>query len=95
MGFNLGFKGLNQQNEERKIAVSIHNSLSVSTDTLDFYSKTNQMHNISNLFYFATTLYILFLFISNLIHCFSVYVQYLLSSFLYMFQASQAHHQEV
>jgi len=29
-------------------------------------------------------------FISNLIHCFSVYVQYLLSSFLYMFQASQA-----
>jgi len=34
-------------------------------------------------------------FISNLIHCFFVYVQYLLSSFLYMFQASQAHHQEV
>jgi len=31
----------------------------------------------------------LFFFISNLIHCFSVYVQYLLSSFLYMFQASQ------
>ena len=26
---------------------------------------------------------------------FFVYVQYLLSSFLYMFQASQAHHQEV
>ena len=37
----------------------------------------------------------LFFFISNLIHCFYVYVQYLLSSFLYMFQASQAHHQEV
>ena len=37
----------------------------------------------------------LLFFISNLIHCFSVYVQYLLSSFLYMFQASQAHHQEV
>ena len=37
----------------------------------------------------------LLLFISNLIHCFFVYVQYLLSSFLYMFQASQAHHQEV
>ena len=37
----------------------------------------------------------LFFFISNLIHCFSVYVQYLLSSFLYMFQASQAHHHEV
>jgi len=27
-------------------------------------------------------------------HCLSVCVQYLLSSFLYMFQASQAHHQE-
>jgi len=38
---------------------------------------------------------ILFFFISNLIHCFSVYIQYLLSSFLYMFQASQTHHQEV
>ena len=37
----------------------------------------------------------LFFFISNLINCFSIYVQYLLSSFLYMFQASQAHHQEV
>jgi len=24
-----------------------------------FYSRTNQMHNISNLFYFGTTLYIL------------------------------------
>jgi len=23
-----------------------------------FYSKTNQMHNISNLFYFGTTLYV-------------------------------------
>ena len=34
-------------------------------------------------------------FISNLIHRFFVYVQYLLSSFLYMFQDSQAHHQEV
>jgi len=37
----------------------------------------------------------LFFFISNLIHCFSVYLQYLLSSFLYMFQALQAHHQEI
>jgi len=35
----------------------------------------------------------LFFFISNLIHCFSVYVQYLLSSFLYMFRVSQAHYQ--
>jgi hypothetical protein len=25
--------------------------------SLHFYSKTNQMHNISNLFYFVTTLY--------------------------------------
>ena len=39
--------------------------------------------------------YNLFFFIYNLIHCFSVYVQYLLSPFLYMFQFSQAHHQEV
>jgi len=26
-------------------------------NTKCFYSKTNQMHNISNLFYFGTTLY--------------------------------------
>jgi hypothetical protein len=25
-----------------------------------FYSKTNQIHNISNLFYFGTTLYVLY-----------------------------------
>jgi len=28
----------------------------VATPTVIFYSKTNQMHNISNLFYFGTTL---------------------------------------
>jgi len=38
---------------------------------------------------------ILFFFNFQLDTLFSVYVQYLLSSFLYMFQASQAHHQEV
>jgi len=48
------------------------------------YIMRNTTNNIYNLF-----------FISNLIHCFFVYVQYLLSSFLYMFQASQTHHQEV
>jgi len=42
-----------------------------------------------------TRCFIFLFFISNLIHCFFVYIQYLLSSFLYMFQASQAHHQEV
>ena len=30
---------------------------SVASGTLYFYSKTNQMHSISNLFYFGTALY--------------------------------------
>jgi len=51
---------------------------------------TNKMQPCTRIYYSN-----LFFFISNLIHCFFVYVQYLLSSFLYMFQASQAHHQEV
>ena len=55
---------------------------------------TNNKYIISWYFVDRASQYNLF-FISNLIHCFFVYVQYMLSSFLYMFQASQAHHQEV
>ena len=59
----------------------------------------NKIHQIKykRSWYFVdrASQYNLFFFISNLIHCFSFYVQYLLSSFLYMFQASQAHHQEI
>jgi len=39
--------------------------------------------------------YILFFFISNLIHCFPSTYNICYPTFLYMFQASQAHHQEV
>jgi len=66
---------------------------------LVIYLNCTMMHGLTNpkkSWYFVDRAfqYNLF-FISNLIHCFFVYVQYLLSSFLYMFQASQAHHQEV
>ena len=40
-------------------------------------------------------MYFFFILYFQLDTLFSVYIQYLLSSFLYMFQASQAHHQEV
>jgi hypothetical protein len=44
---------------------------------LYFYSKTNQMHNISNLFYFGTTLYCLFWTVSPfIIRSLRLYIQH-------------------
>jgi len=41
-----------------------------------FYSKTNQMHNISNLFYFGTTLYILRTVFPSIIRSLRLYIQH-------------------
>jgi len=42
----------------------------------NFYSKTNQMHNISNLFYFGTTLYMFRTVFSSIIRSLRVYIQH-------------------
>ena len=41
-----------------------------------FYSKTNQMHNISNLFYFATTLYMFRTVTPSIIRSLRLYIQH-------------------
>ena len=41
-----------------------------------FYSKTNQMHNISNLFYFGTTLYMFRIVTPSIIRSLSMYIQH-------------------
>jgi hypothetical protein len=41
-----------------------------------FYSKTNQMHNISNLFYFETTLYMFQMVIPSIIRSLGLYTHY-------------------
>jgi len=41
-----------------------------------FYSKTNQMHNISNLFYFGTTLYMFRTFLLSIIRSIRLYIQH-------------------
>jgi hypothetical protein len=41
-----------------------------------FYSKTNQMHNISNLFYFGTTLYMFWTVFQSIIRSLRLYVQH-------------------
>ena len=41
-----------------------------------FYSKTNQMHNISNLFYFRTTLYMFRTVFSSIIRSLRLYIQH-------------------
>jgi len=41
-----------------------------------FYSKTNQMHNISNLFYFGTTLYMFRTVFPSIIRSLRLYVQH-------------------
>jgi len=45
-------------------------------NTLYFYSKTNQMHNISNLFYFGTTLYMLLTVFPSTIRSLILYIQH-------------------
>ena len=41
-----------------------------------FYSKTNQMHNISNLFYFGTTLYMFRMVFPSIIRSLRLYIQH-------------------
>jgi len=41
-----------------------------------FYSKTNQMHNISNLFYFGTTLYMFRTVSPSIIRSQKLYIQH-------------------
>jgi hypothetical protein len=43
---------------------------------LYFYSKTNQMHNISNLFYFGTTLYMFRTASPSVIRSLRLYIQH-------------------
>jgi hypothetical protein len=42
-----------------------------------FYSKTNQMHNISNLFYFGTTFYMIRTVFPSIIRSLRLYIQHL------------------
>jgi len=41
-----------------------------------FYSRSNQMHNISNLFYFGTTLYMFRTFFPSIIRSLRLYIQH-------------------
>jgi len=55
------------------------NSFSLKIDELNkfcFYSKTNQMHNISNLFYFGTTLYMFRTVSPPIIRSLRLYIQH-------------------
>ena len=52
------------------------------------YSKTNQMHNISNLFYFGTTLYMLRTVSSSIIRSLRLYIQHQVIQVLWLFAAS-------
>jgi len=61
MGFNSGFKGLMFVGP----CILIH-----------FYSKTNQMHNISILFYFGTTLYMFQTAPPSIIRSLELYIQH-------------------
>ena len=43
---------------------------------IHFYSKTNQMHNISNLFYFGTTIYMFRMVSPSIIRSLRLYIQH-------------------
>ena len=46
------------------------------SDIYYFYSKTNQMHNISNLFYFGSALYMFRMVFPSVIRSLRLYTQY-------------------
>ena len=48
----------------------------VESTTRDFYSKINKMHNISNLFYFGTTLYMFRTVVPSIIRSLRMYIQH-------------------
>ena len=45
-------------------------------NVINFYSKTNQMHNISNLFYFGTTFYMFRTVSPSIIRSLRLYIQH-------------------
>ena len=59
------------------------------TEILDFYSKTNQMHNISNLFYFRTTLYIFQTVSLSIIRSLRLYIQHHTIQVLWLLASKQ------
>ena len=50
--------------------------ISLSNKVNDFYSKTNQMHNISDLFYFGTTFYMFRTVSPSIIRSLRLYIQH-------------------
>ena len=54
-----------------------------------FYSKTNQMHNISNLFSFGTTLYMFHTFSPSFIRILRLYIQHYTIQVLWLLASKQ------
>ena len=55
----------------------------------NFYSKTNQMHNISNLFYFGTTLYMFRTVSPSIIRSLRLYIQHHTIQVLWLLASKQ------
>ena len=56
---------------------------------MNFYSKTNQMHNISNLIYFRTTLYMFRTVSPSIIRSVRLYIQHHTIQVLWLFAATE------
>jgi hypothetical protein len=54
-----------------------------------FYCKTNQMLNISNIFYFGTTLYMFWMVFSSIIKSLRLYIQHHTTQVLWLFASKQ------
>jgi len=57
--------------------------------TYHFCSKTNQMHNISNLFYFGTALYMFWAVSPSIIRSLRLYIQHHTSQVLWLLASKQ------
>jgi len=61
----------------------------VVSKTIYFYSNTNQMHNISNLFYFGTTLYKFRTVFSSIIGSLRLYIKHHTTQVLWLLVSKQ------
>jgi hypothetical protein len=59
---------------------------------IHFYSKTNQMHNISNLFYFGTTIYMFRTASPSIIRSLRLYTQIYVIQVLWLLASKQQFH---
>jgi len=81
--------GIKFKKLETKLEDSLDNLSTTANYFFYFYGKTNQMHNISNLFYFETTFYMFRTVFPSIIRSLRLYIQHHTIQVLWMLVSKQ------